>query len=127
MATSAQTAERRVEKSAQAFRTISEVAGTRRAAACAPLLGKQVQPGPSAETRRRTTRLSARGYRPAAPHPHTALRGWLYHQGRAAPPEGGPRASAPTAAAGSGGGERAREPAHRVGPRRGHDEWQSPT
>ena len=91
MAVSVQAVERRIEKSAQAFRTISEVATELDVPQhVLRFWESKFTPGPPAQARRRPALLSAGRYRPPAPYPFAALRRRLHHQGRAAPPEGRP-------------------------------------
>src|SRR5262249_27510145 len=57
--------------------------GSRRAPACAALLGDALHPDPAAEARRRAALLPTRGRGPAAPDSRAAVRRGLYDQGRA--------------------------------------------
>ena len=76
---------RQVEKSASAFRTISEVADELDVPQHVLRFWEtQVRPGEAAEARRRPALLPARGRRAAAPDPQPALRRRLHDQGRAA-------------------------------------------
>ena len=76
--------ETEMDKSPDAFRTISEVAeDLDSAAACAAVLGNAVPADQAAEARRRPAILSPRGRRAAARDQAPALRRGLHDQGRA--------------------------------------------
>ena len=82
-----------MEKSPEAFRTISEVAEAMdAAAACAAFLGDPLPSDPAAQAGRGPALLSARRRRAAAPDQAAALRRRLHDQGRAEAVQGAGRA-----------------------------------